>query len=356
MIEKLELKNFTVFNDLKIDFSPKINVIIGENGTGKTHLLKAAYSICAAADATINNKQEVTEEDLQKAVTKKVCDVFMPLDGKIAKLRKTGSDGTASVKCDFEGGKSLSFTFHANSQFAKIIKSNSYERYSYVPVYIPTKEVLSFMEGFMSLYEKYQLSFDRTYYDICTYLDLPKAREETLNPKSKWVMEEIEKVVGGKFVFYGGGRVTFKAGNDEYSANAMAEGYRKIGMLSRLLETGAINPVASGPLFWDEPESNMNPKLLRLLVEILLELSRKGQQIIIATHEYVLLKWFDLLIDKGKEDQVRYHALYRDETTKQVCIDSTDVYQEVQSNSIAATYSELYDGEIDRSFSGGKGK
>ena len=38
MIEHLHLRNFTIFNNLKLDFSPRINVIIGENGTGKTHL------------------------------------------------------------------------------------------------------------------------------------------------------------------------------------------------------------------------------------------------------------------------------------------------------------------------------
>ena len=40
MITKLELRNFTTFEKLDIDFSPRINVIIGENGTGKTQLLK----------------------------------------------------------------------------------------------------------------------------------------------------------------------------------------------------------------------------------------------------------------------------------------------------------------------------
>ena len=28
-------------------FSPGINIIIGENGTGKTHLIKAIYSACS---------------------------------------------------------------------------------------------------------------------------------------------------------------------------------------------------------------------------------------------------------------------------------------------------------------------
>ena len=37
MIKYLELKNFTAFSDLSIDFSPGINIIIGANSTGKTH-------------------------------------------------------------------------------------------------------------------------------------------------------------------------------------------------------------------------------------------------------------------------------------------------------------------------------
>lgn len=41
MIAKLQIKNFTAFTELTIDFSPGINIIIGENGTGKTQLLRA---------------------------------------------------------------------------------------------------------------------------------------------------------------------------------------------------------------------------------------------------------------------------------------------------------------------------
>ena len=47
MITELNLRNFTTFEKLDLSFSPKINVIIGENGTGKTHALKAAYALCS---------------------------------------------------------------------------------------------------------------------------------------------------------------------------------------------------------------------------------------------------------------------------------------------------------------------
>ena len=40
-IDKIEIKNFKQYRDFSIDFSPKINIIIGQNATGKTTLLQA---------------------------------------------------------------------------------------------------------------------------------------------------------------------------------------------------------------------------------------------------------------------------------------------------------------------------
>jgi len=38
--EWLKLQNFTAFRDAEFKFNSGINVFVGENGTGKTHLLK----------------------------------------------------------------------------------------------------------------------------------------------------------------------------------------------------------------------------------------------------------------------------------------------------------------------------
>jgi ABC-type multidrug transport system ATPase subunit len=45
-IDKLRLINFTAFKDLTMEFSPGINAIIGENATGKTHVLKVLFAAC----------------------------------------------------------------------------------------------------------------------------------------------------------------------------------------------------------------------------------------------------------------------------------------------------------------------
>ncbi|MDD2598106.1 MAG: AAA family ATPase [Kiritimatiellae bacterium] len=354
MIKRLELKNLTVFTDLTLELSPKINVIIGENGTGKTHLLKAAYGLCTGA-ALYKNKPEYSEDELIIAMTAKLLRLFMPLDDKLGKMHHQGAADQASLTARFAGGQNITTTFFNNSKALVVQDCANYKQYQAEAVFIPTKEVLSFMKGFTSLYEKYGLSFDQTYQDICLLLDLPEVRPETLHEKSKWAMSEIEGICGGRFVFYGGGKVTFKTENAEFSANSMAEGFRKAGMLSRLLETGAIQPGVSGPLFWDEPDSNLNPKLMELLVQILLELSRNGQQIILATHDYVLLKWFDLLIDKGKEDHVRFHCLYHDPDTSEIKVTSTDDYLKITPNPIDEAFGFLINREIENDM-GGLGK
>jgi len=54
-IRSVELKNFTVFENLKCEFSPGVNIFIGENGTGKTHLLKALYSFCECSNVNFHS-------------------------------------------------------------------------------------------------------------------------------------------------------------------------------------------------------------------------------------------------------------------------------------------------------------
>lgn len=340
MIKQLELKNFTAFDDLKVEFSPKINIIIGKNSTGKTHLLKAAYGLCSAA----NYPDNVLENNLIMHLTLNFRDLFLPLDDKIGNLHRCGSNEKAYISAIFSQNEKISLSFSNTSENLAI---ESYFNQGKGTVFIPAKEVLSFMKGFTSLYKKYELSFDQTYYDICMLMDLPEIRPEQLHETSKWTIAKIESICGGRFIFHGGGKVTFKSDTDEYSANSMAEGFRKAGMLARLLKTGSIAPGHTGSLFWDEPDSNLNPNLIKQLVEILLELSRKGQQIILTTHDYVLLKWFDLLSDSAKGDQIRYHSLSKQNGG--IHLQSVDSYSQLGDNEILNTFSKLFDEELKRS-------
>ena len=46
MLTRLRLQNFTAFSTLDMRLSPGINIFIGTNGTGKTHILKLLYAAC----------------------------------------------------------------------------------------------------------------------------------------------------------------------------------------------------------------------------------------------------------------------------------------------------------------------
>ena len=98
---------------------------------------------------------------------------------------------------------------------------------------------------------------------------------------------------------------------------------------------------------WDEPEINLNPKLTKSLVEILIELSKAGQQIILVTHNFMLLKWFDLLTNQGNDGIVTYHNLYRDEDSKEIMVSTSNVYSEIVSNSMEDAFDSLVDHELE---------
>lgn len=384
MIEHLELENFTAFNNLHIDFSPKINVIIGENGTGKTHLLKAAYGLCAGAPL-FKNKPDTGKAELELALTTKLLRLFMPLDDKLGKMRRYGAAENARLEACFALDKKIAVTLQANSKSLDIQENTNYEQYQAESVFIPTKEVLSLVKGMTDVshdQRTVELIFDAGYVDLAEALmrqghDDPESKIN-LDPRFNAIIPKLTSLINGRyrwenggFCFQSGTYVEKPDGNRSkaksaqmyqdstvthfvptkdplFSSGMTAEGYRKVGILHRLLSNGTLNPGTGGPLFWDEPESNMNPKLMRSLVEILLELSRNGQQIILATHDYVLLKWFDLLIDKGKEDHVLFHSLYRDADSTEVRVESTDDYSAISKSAISNAFAELYDEDVKR--------
>ena len=124
----------------------------------------------------------------------------------------------------------------------------------------------------------------------------------------------------------------------------LAEGTRKLGLLWLLIQNGTL--FEGAVLFWDEPETNLNPKLFNTAVKVLLELHRLGVQIFIATHNYSILKEFDL--QKAKGDTLVFHSLYhRDDG--EIANRTVDSYLDIYPNAIAEAFDDLYDREIKRS-------
>ena len=213
-------------------------------------------------------------------------------------------------------------------------------------VYIPAKDMLANAPGFRSLYELREIHFEEVYRDILVraYLD-PLRNPAEFVPVS--ALERLESELGGKVTIHGEEFfLTDKDGEIEFTL--LAEGLRKLGLLWLLIRNGSLRPGAV--LFWDEPETNLNPKLYGVVVDVLLELQRVGVQVFLATHDYVILKELDL--QAKEDDKVAIHSLHRSEETGEIECQTVRHYSQIHPNVIADTFSSIYDREIKRSLAG----
>ena len=60
----------------------------------------------------------------------------------------------------------------------------------------------------------------------------------------------------------------------ELEFSLLAEGFRKLGLLYKLIQNGTL--LNGSVLFWDEPETNMNPKMIQPMVDAIVELANLG--------------------------------------------------------------------------------
>jgi len=164
-------------------------------------------------------------------------------------------------------------------------------------VYLPSKEMVSFFDGFLSLYETHELQFDETFRDLALKLSSPKLKEKP--QLLGQLLIELGDAIGGEIVLEGGRFYTVSGKKKQRrEITLLAEGLRKLATVMQLIENGSLQ--SGGTLFWDEPEANMNPRLIRLVVKALISLSNSGIQVIIATHSLFLLREMEIQLADAK--------------------------------------------------------
>jgi hypothetical protein len=211
--------------------------------------------------------------------------------------------------------------------------------------YIPVKEMLAHAPGFLATAAKREIAFEDVYVDIIKKAFLPRLKGAP-DAKRQKLLTTLQKAIEGKVVAKGE-HFFLKNSQGELEFTLLAEGIRKLALVWLLIQNGTL--LSGSVLFWDEPEANLNPSLIGEVVEIILELQRLGVQIFLTTHNYVVLKEFDLRHKKG--DALRYISLYRD-ARRAVVANASDSYSGIAPNAIAGTFSDLYDREVRRSLGG----
>ena len=330
-IKSVHLQNFTVFENLEVEFSRGINVVIGTNGTGKTHILKAMYGICEGINSSNTDVYDISQP-------------YFSVNPLELIRSKDSSNPRTFIKLNFGENRAASYSIimHEGKKLAADGSNYKLIDFKIKSIFIPAKEMLSHSKGFLALYNKYKIPFDKTYIDIIVNAELPEVRETSeLNDE---LLQTLSKVIGGNVLHENGTFYIVKTSGAKIEFPVEAEGLRKFGLLWKLIKNGLLEE--GTVLFWDEPEANINPELMPILVELMLELERKGVQLFIATHSYNLAKYLE--IKRTSTEQVLFHHLHQ--TDQGVKVDSDHYFGQLDDNPIIEADSKLLDEVIEGNF------
>jgi hypothetical protein len=357
-IDHIKLENFTAFRSLEMTFCPGINAFIGENSTGKTHLLKLVYYGCRRGGEVLPTPIMVEQSGVS-GYSGVSGDEDVPRTP--ARLEDyffcTFHDRWNLINFDADRPEA-SFTLKSGQDvFRRELNDLGRVEFGYrysvggpsagfsggeIPaVFIPAKEILSHNKHFLSTYEDRQIYFEKQYADILQASDRAPLRQ--IQPCIAAMMQRLERAIGGT-VEQVEGVYHLNQNGRLLEFTLVAEGLRRLGLPWLLLRNGSIAPDCV--LLWDEPESNLNPKLIGVAMQVLLELQRIGVQVFFATHSYIALE--ELNLRRLPEDLIMYHSLFRDKETNDIRCQSTEDFDLIEPNDILQAYADVLDRHVKR--------
>lgn len=307
-IASVKAQAFGPFEDIDIKLAPGLNVIIGDNGAGKSQLLKLLYS----CTKSLKDAEALTKKDLSGSIASKLVGVYRPESlGRLT--RRTQGRARAEVEVKYSKvSDPLRFSFSSNTKREVAIESIPNKQLDDEPVFLPPNELLSFASRFLGLYNTYETGFEETWRDTTELLLRPSLRGPK-GVRANTVLEPFSVLLQGGTVFESDGQFYLKQrGLGNIEAPLLAEGHRKLAMIVRLIANGVL--FEGGYLFWDEPEANLNPASQRAVAHALIHLATQGVQVVAATHSMFLLR--ELQMSAG-DLTPRYIGLNRQGDTDQ---------------------------------------
>lgn len=344
-IKSVQFSNFVQFSDLTIDFAKNINVISGENGVGKTNIMKGLYSVGKVVNDLLGKQVvSISSDKPGELIAEKLVGVYRP--DKLGRLvkRKVGR-GSASCAITFNDQQTIEMSF--SNLASKNVDVSGMKECKSLPnfIYIPPKEIISAVENFASLYEDYHIAFEETYYDLNKLLLRP-LKKGPLSAKQKQLVQSIEQIIAGKVSlkdnkFY----LTAPDMGGSFEMGLLAEGYRKLATILQLILNGTLSEHTI--LFWDEPEANMNPKMIPPLKDLFIALAKMGVQLFITTHSYFLQKELSLFAEYENKEQMDIQFITLFKTDVDIEYESKRTMLELENNPIQQEFENLYNREQD---------
>ena len=307
MIRKLAVEGVTVFPRQEVfTFVPGVNIIVGGNDSGKSHLMKLCYSITKwGCDGNRRELPEVWAEE--KRLRRDLLRVFGTHNLTSLTARNRGN-GVAHVHASLEGAKvplgaaELDFSFTAEHEEEGLHIRKLPQRFlSENAVFVSPREVLSIYPCYMQAGKRYPELLDSASWELCRALE-EEPGTQPVPEGLRYVIKQIERLLSGTLQRINGRFYLKRPGQEPLELNLVAEGFKRIGTLGLLLGNGTVR--AGTSLFWDEPEMNLNTTHLPVLVNIILGLCRAGVQVMLTTHSLFLLRELVIQLAEKPNDKI----------------------------------------------------
>lgn len=336
-IQSVRLENCGRLSKFAYDKFSNINLIIGENATGKTSLLKMLY---VAIRSMEEHKRGNEARPISEILSEKLRWTFQV--DKLGDIVNRADDAPLqfSIKTNCPQSRlECQFSRSATTRVVKVFEPEAQKEGN--SIFIPAKEVLSLFSVIRKSREVDKVfGFDDTYYDLVKALSIAPSRGKNFTAFAQ-ARKTLSRVIDGKVEYdENEGRWYYKnARNQRFPIGVTAEGIKKISIMDRLLGNGYISK--NSVLFIDELESALHPNAVCTFLDMISTIANEmGIQVFISTHSYFVIKKLFLIALK-KRDSVVCISLSKDKEAL-VC----NLSDGMPENSIINTSIDLYEQEI----------
>lgn len=293
MVNRIELKNFGPLVNVNWRNLGRINLVIGNNGSGKTFLLKALYcSLKTIEGYRRGNDQRSVSEILAN----KLYWTFQT--DKIGDLVRKGAEGSLSSLIELDKRDfSYSFGKDTSKQIGNL--ENHVDTRDENSIFLPAKEVLSLHNVILKSRDTDQsFGFDDTYYDLATVLRIPPTKGNNYVEFAE-SRKRLRGILDGEIRYDEvAGIWQFIKDKQRFQIGVAAEGVKKIGILNSLLSNRYLD--INSIILIDEPESALHPSAISSLMDIVALLAERGVQFFLASHSYFVVKKLALIAQEKK--------------------------------------------------------
>jgi ABC transporter, ATP-binding protein len=158
--------------------------------------------------------------------------------------------------------------------------------------------------------------------DILTEVD----NEEKL----KKIYSELDKIIGGKFIKKGFGKISYIEENSKIELNIknLSTGIKTFVILKILLDNGSLKK--NGTIILDEPEIHLHPEWQIKFAELIILLQKEfGMHILLTTHSPYFLNAIEVFSERYRiEDKCKYYVA-ENQGNNSIIKDITDNTREI---------------------------